>query len=95
MRDEWRDHAACAEMEEEIFYLPENESRAKAICAGCPVRIECLDDAFYYKDIDPTTVIPGDETPGIRGGLNWSEQLTVLRHRNRYDPHLRLDVSEL
>jgi WhiB family redox-sensing transcriptional regulator len=43
------------------------EQRAKAICATCPVRIECLDYAIEIR-----------EPHGIWGGLNELERKAVL-----------------
>lgn len=45
----------------------ERERRAKAICAECPVRRECLDYALSIR-----------EPHGIWGGLNEVERKTIL-----------------
>lgn len=47
----WRTRAACKNADPDLFFpLPgreqETERRAKAICAGCRVRTECLADAL-------------------------------------------------
>ena len=50
----WRDFAACRAVDPEIFFLeraagvPNRE--AKAVCAGCPVRGECLEYAMAHPD---------------------------------------------
>lgn len=91
--DEWREHAACIGAGDILFIddnnpegetVPMDEARAepaKAICRVCPVRIECLDDALYMKDVDM-----------IRGGYTYEEQQSIMRHRNRHLPALKEDV---
>ena len=43
----WRDAAACRGVDPEVFFPERGESVAKAkkVCAGCPVRDECLEYA--------------------------------------------------
>lgn len=49
LHDDWRDRAACRDVDPELFF-PVTEKgpgarqaeQAKAMCAGCPVRAECL-----------------------------------------------------
>lgn len=44
MRERWMDDAACAQIGTEFFF-PENGGstrEAKAICAACPVKAQCL-----------------------------------------------------
>ena len=48
------------------------ERQAKAICARCPVRIECLEYAVRIR-----------EPHGIWGGLNELERRILLRERER------------
>jgi WhiB family redox-sensing transcriptional regulator len=52
---DWRDDANCAGTDTSVFFHPEGErgaertereNSAKRICRGCPVRAECLDEAF-------------------------------------------------
>ena len=47
-RQDWRLEAACRGMDPETFFPPRGVrvDEAKAICAGCPVRSQCLDDAL-------------------------------------------------
>lgn len=80
--DDWRDLAACHGMDPHLFFGPEEgredrETRqlrianAKAICAGCPVRADCLDFA-----------VKTDPQPGIFGGLTELER-DFPPHRDR------------
>jgi WhiB family transcriptional regulator, redox-sensing transcriptional regulator len=71
--DTWRARAACRGPETALFFPPNvaerkdereaRESRAKAICAGCAVRRECLDYALGVGEMH-----------GIWGGLNEAER---------------------
>jgi WhiB family redox-sensing transcriptional regulator len=74
---QWRDIAACRGTSIDIWFAPENAmtpkqrsaaekervSLAKKICAGCPVREECL---RYALDHDERHGILGGLTPGER-----------------------------
>ena len=76
----WQDRAACKGPQSRVFFPPSHlerkderearEQRAKAICATCPVRIECLDYAIEIR-----------EPHGIWGGLNELERKRLLRKR--------------
>jgi WhiB family transcriptional regulator, redox-sensing transcriptional regulator len=78
----WQFRALCRGEDSALFFPPhtlENredkqarEGRAKAICAACPVRAECLDYALEIR-----------EPYGIWGGLNELERRLVLRQRER------------
>ena len=69
----WRDQAACVGDMATAFYPPlgpekrsvktAREERAKAVCAACPVRPQCLDQA-----------IESGERYGIWGGMTDSER---------------------
>ena len=50
---EWRDRAACADTPKHLFFPAPGESLkpAKAICATCPVRAECLDYALSQPEM--------------------------------------------
>ena len=63
--DEWADRAACAGMDPRLFNLAEQWEGlsyrvryrdAKAVCARCPVRAECLATAIEQR------------SEGVRGG---------------------------
>lgn len=73
---EWRSRAACRRVDPELFF-PAAEDRevvaaqvaaAKAVCAGCPVRMACLDEAL--------TRLPY----GIAGGLTSEERRRLRTH---------------
>jgi WhiB family redox-sensing transcriptional regulator len=63
----WRALAACRGVPEDIFFAhAEEESKivaAKAVCASCPVREECL---AYALDLNQTEGIWGGLTPAER-----------------------------
>ena len=47
----WRDKAACGDADPDLFFPPDEGGKAQArkakgICAGCPVRAECLEYAI-------------------------------------------------
>lgn len=74
----WRELAACRPHDPELFFplgpagqSLEDAERAKAICASCPVRRDCLDFALDTS-----------QEYGIWGGLTEDER-RVLRHRRR------------
>jgi WhiB family transcriptional regulator, redox-sensing transcriptional regulator len=74
----WQWRAACRGEESGLFFAPnypeskdEREARerqAKAICAVCPVRMECLEYAVRIR-----------EPHGIWGGLNELERRRLIR----------------
>jgi WhiB family transcriptional regulator, redox-sensing transcriptional regulator len=66
----WRLDARCAEVDAELFFPEPGEpaAPAKRICAGCPVRVECLDYALAAR-----------EAHGVFGGLSAQERLRLLR----------------
>lgn len=73
----WQAKAACRGPQSSVFFPPSHferkdekearESRAKAICATCPVRRPCLDYALRIR-----------EPHGIWGGLNEVERKQLL-----------------
>lgn len=75
----WTERAKCIGRWSEYDGSPDglrgaSSRRAKELCAGCPVRAECLEDAleaeggipFYFRD-------------GVRGGLNAMERSRLSR----------------
>ena len=54
-REQWRDYAACRGADPDLFFPPEDGGKAqarkaKAICAACPVRRECLEYALRHGE---------------------------------------------
>ena len=69
--DDWASQALCRETRpDELFVRGAAQNRAKQLCAGCPVRTECLaealDNAIEW---------------GVWGGMTERERRAVLRER--------------
>lgn len=81
MSDRWWHEAACAGMDVNVFYgspgrprlgeLP--NARAKAVCAQCSVRAECLRSALTEERSHNWTRF------GVRGGLTADERRKLAR----------------
>lgn len=67
---DWRVDAACADLPVEMFYPSRGEDHrpAKAVCARCPVRAECLRFALVNR-----------ENHGVWGGLSERERRRIRR----------------
>ena len=74
MSGDWRDDAACRDVEPELFFPGRHDDphAAKKICATCPSLIPCLDLAMS----DP-------EIKGIWGGTNLAERKAIRRDRGK------------
>lgn len=73
----WMDDAACrvgSGVDPWIFHAtdPDSQGRAKAICATCPVRKDCLDWA-----LQPINPVPHSTA----GGLTVDERAKIRRRR--------------
>lgn len=68
--DRWQVRAACRTMDPELFFPErgETQAEAKAVCATCPVRRDCLKYA-----------IDNCERHGIWGGLSERERRKIRR----------------
>ena len=68
----WQDDAACIGTDPDAFFPESHEYRrgltAKAICAGCPVAIQCLEHALVNH-----------EYVGIWGNTNERERAVLRR----------------
>jgi len=68
----WRRQAACRDMDTDIFFplTDEEAGPAKAVCATCPVRAECLQFALASRQHD-----------GVWGGLTETERRRLRRRK--------------
>lgn len=73
----WQEHGACRLVDPTLFFHPQNERgvarirrdrSAKAICARCPVRLECADYAIRAR-----------EPYGVWGGLSEEDRERIYR----------------
>jgi WhiB family redox-sensing transcriptional regulator len=70
---EWRDHAACRGQNMlRLFYPGQGEPtrEAKQVCAGCVVRLNCLEHAMDHP-----------ERFGVWGGLSEQERRVIRIRR--------------
>lgn len=81
--DEWRDHAACLDIDEDIFFEEEYEEQANRICNQCPVFYECLEDAIFY-----------DDSEGFRA-LSAKGRNSIIMHRKRTIKAFKYDLGIL
>lgn len=73
VQEEWMEHGSCRGSDVEVFFPGRGTAAAapaRRICAGCPVRDECLDYA-----------IENHEQHGVWGGLIREERRAVARAR--------------
>lgn len=70
--DNWEYQGNCVGVDPDLFFPEKGESaaEAKAVCAGCTVRTECLEAALARN-----------ERFGIWGGLSVKERRVVRRRR--------------
>jgi len=71
-KEVWRDSAACRGLDVDIFFPASDDDAgpAKAVCATCPVREQCLEWALASRQED-----------GIWGGLTDTERRRLRRRR--------------
>lgn len=71
---EWRHDADCQHVDPELFFPDSGDYRAaKAVCNGCPVRVECLQHALKHER----------DSMGVWGGLGPGERRLEARRRRR------------
>lgn len=74
MVNDWALRAACKGMKQSTFFDGRTVGDAKAACSGCPVRVDCLEEALTYDF--------GDDF-GVWGGLDRGERDQIRRQRER------------
>lgn len=69
-RDGWAYSAACRDMPKDLFFGQRGNPyhEARAACAGCPVRLDCLAETADYAESDDA---------GFRGGLSYKNRARV------------------
>lgn len=69
---DWRESGACRTADTSLFFpvTDDEAAPARAICASCPVREQCLNFALANR-----------EEQGVWGGLTESERRRVRRRR--------------
>lgn len=79
----WRTQAACLGHDPELWFPSKGDfvsaQKAKAVCAGCPVRAACLEDALTEID----DLAAGTAALGVRGGLSPRELVRVWNDRRK------------
>jgi WhiB family redox-sensing transcriptional regulator len=83
----WRANAACASSDPELFFDTDHVGEAKAVCAGCPVLVQCRADHLAWES---QTRSRRFYTAGVVGG-------TTASHRNQtyYPRKHRTDSKEV
>ena len=76
----WQRFGACQTVDSEVFFPPSTfeskaeretrEAKAKTVCSGCAVRVECLEWSIAIQ-----------EPHGVWGGLSESERRKVIAAR--------------
>jgi len=69
--EDWSPKAACkTQQPDELFVRGAEQNKAKQICAGCPVRTECLAEA-----------LDNQIEWGVWGGMTERERRALLRRK--------------
>jgi WhiB family redox-sensing transcriptional regulator len=69
--EEWTSAAACRQAQpDQLFVRGAEQNKAKQLCAGCPVRTECLAEA-----------LDNQIEWGVWGGMTERERRALLRKR--------------
>ena len=78
----WRHQAQCRHVHVGVFFRMDEkpDNRAVNLCAICPVRAECLDEALEDEDLDY----------GYRGGLTPRSRRRENRRRIEIERRARL-----
>jgi WhiB family redox-sensing transcriptional regulator len=77
---DWRINASCRDEEpDQLFVRGAEQRKAKLVCLGCPVRMECLAEALDNRI-----------EFGVWGGMTERERRALLRRRPDVDSWLEL-----
>ncbi|KAJ1684648.1 hypothetical protein LUZ63_020403 [Rhynchospora breviuscula] len=69
--DDWAAAAACQQSQpDQLFVRGAEQHKAKTVCAGCPVRTECLAEA-----------LDNEIEWGVWGGMTERERRALLKRR--------------
>lgn len=71
----WRSRAACKDVSFDVFFpekYRQSPTTARRICAACPVRMSCLEEAMRVEDT---------WRYGIYGGLTPTERGELAKRR--------------
>lgn len=71
---DWTLRAKCRGRQDDLFPEGADQKRARAVCAGCPVRLECLCEALDNRI-----------EWGVWGGMTERERRQLLRQRPDID----------
>ncbi|GLZ33011.1 transcriptional regulator WhiB [Lentzea sp. NBRC 105346] len=72
---DWRINASCRDEEpDQLFVRGAEQRKAKLVCLGCPVRMECLAEALDNRI-----------EFGVWGGMTERERRALLRRRPDVD----------
>ncbi len=79
---DWQQRGICRDSDASVFFPPTSfehkperearEAKAKSICAGCPVRVQCLEWALAVR-----------EPHGVWGGCSESDRKQILLGKRR------------
>ncbi len=84
---EWQYEGSCRDIDDTLFFHPEGErgaarrrraDAAKAICAGCPVLMECREQALAIR-----------EPYGVWGGLSEEDRAAIFSDPRRTEAAIR------
>lgn len=77
---DWRINASCRDEEpDQLFVRGAEQRKAKLVCLGCPVRMECLAEALDNRI-----------EFGVWGGMTERERRALLRRRPDVDSWFEL-----
>ncbi|MFS8104827.1 WhiB family transcriptional regulator [Lentzea alba] len=71
----WRNRAACADADPDMFHTAGRTAAAKAMCASCPVLAECRDNQLSWEANGPARF--RDNAFGVVGGLSGAERRRI------------------